>query len=450
MNTDGRAPRDSANSLARRLREAGHEAYFVGGCVRDLFLGREPYDYDIVTSARPEEVRQLFPVTIPIGVSFGIVLIVEGGKSYEVATYRTETGYLDGRRPSQVSFSSAQEDVGRRDFTVNGLLMDPETDHILDYVGGLADIERRIIRTIGSPGRRFAEDHLRMLRAIRFAANLGFEMDRATFAAVQENAPFIGRISAERIREELTKLLNRPGACRGMEMLCDSGLLRELLPEVEAMRGVEQPPAFHPEGDVWKHTLQMLDALHQGTGDEADHRLAWAVLLHDVGKAVTRSEDENGVHFYGHVQKGGQIAESMMRRLKFSGADLELVLALIHHHMRFMHVQDMRPNTLKRFLRLPAFDLHLALHRLDCLGSHGMLNHYEFCRDALARLPKEELHPPRLVSGHDLMAMGFSAGPLFKEILLSVEDAQLNGEISDAADARRCVLEKWSHKMKSL
>jgi len=446
MNPDGGTPYEIARAIVRRLREAGHEAYFVGGCVRDVVLGRQPGDYDIVTSARPEAVQQLFPVTIPVGVSFGVVLVVAGGRSHEVATCRTEAGYADGRRPTQVSFASVKEDVRRRDFTVNGLLMDPDTRRILDYVGGLADIRRRIIRTIGPPEQRFAEDHLRMLRAVRFTANLGFELEPATFDAVRDHAPLIGRISAERIREEMTKLLKRHGAARGLMLLRDTGLLREILPEVEALRGVGQPPAFHPEGDVWTHTLQMLCALHADAGKDAGHRLAWAVLLHDVGKAVTRTEDENGVHFYGHVQKGMQLASGVMRRLKFSGADTEVILALIQNHMRFMHVRQMRPNTLKRFLRLPDFDLHLALHRLDCLGSHGLLDHYEFCRDALAALPEEALHPPRLLSGHDLLAMGFSAGPLFKEILFAVEDAQLNGDLATPDEARHWVDEKWGRQ----
>jgi poly(A) polymerase len=449
MNTDPVTPRDTARAIVRRLREAGYEAYFVGGCVRDLVLGREPGDFDIVTSARPDEVQQLFTATVPVGARFGVVLVLEGGRKFEVATYRTENGYADGRRPSRIDFSSAPEDVKRRDFTVNGLLMDPETNDILDYVDGLADIDKRTIRTIGPPGLRFAEDHLRILRAIRFAANLGFEIDEPTFSAIQDQVISIRKISAERIREELTRLLRRPGARRGVELLYTSGLLSELLPEMAALRGVEQPPAFHPEGDVWLHTLKMLDALHAAPGEEADPRLAWAVVFHDIGKAATRSEDEQGVHFYGHVQTGSRIAETVMRRLKFSGADMESVLALIDNHMRFMNVRDMRPNTLKRFLRLPDFNLHLALHRLDCLGSHGMLDYYEFCREALARLPEEELRPPRLLTGHDLMAMGFTPGPRFKELLQSVEDAQLNGEISTTEEARLWVSARWIPEKKA-
>ena len=439
----GRTSHDIAAGIVRRLRNAGYEAYFVGGCVRDFLMGRPPGDYDVVTSARPEEVQQLFPVTIPVGIHFGVVLVVEDGNPHEVATYRTEGGYADGRRPSQVSFASLREDVRRRDFTVNGLAMDPETGQILDYVGGVADIQARIVRTIGPPEQRFAEDHLRMLRAVRFAANLDFGMEPETLAAIQNHVSAIHKISAERIREELTKLLKRPGARRGLEMLFKTRLLKELLPEVETLRGIDQPPTYHPEGSVWEHILRMLDALHEEGKSDVDHRLAWAAVLHDIGKAVTRSADDRGIHFYGHVQKGAQIAEGIMRRLKFSGADLETVLALIQNHMRFMHVRQMRPSTLKRFLRLPDFDLHLALHRLDCLGSHGLLDHYDFCRETLASLSLEALHPPRMLTGHDLLSLGFPAGPLFADILRSVEDAQLNGEITTAQEARHWVMDKW-------
>ena len=439
----GRTPRDIAAGIVGQLRNADHEAYFVGGCVRDFLMGRTPGDYDVVTSAKPDEVLQLFPVTVPVGVRFGVVLVVEDGKPYEVATYRTESDYADGRRPSKVAFASLQEDVRRRDFTINGLAMDPDTGKVLDYVGGTADIQKKIIRTIGPPEERFAEDHLRMLRAVRFAANLGFSLDADTLSAIQYYVSAIHKISAERIREELTKLLMRPGARRGLELLSEAGLLGELLPEIEALRGIEQPPAFHPEGDVWAHILCMLDVLHGEGKAGVDHRLAWAAVLHDIGKAVTRVEDDKGVHFYGHVEQGVRMAEDIMRRLKFSGADSETVLALIRNHMRFMHVQQMRPSTLKRFLRIPDFDLHLALHRLDCLGSHALLDHYDFCLEALASLSREALHPPRLLSGHDLMAMGLRAGPMFTEILRSLEDAQLNGDISTPQDARRWVMDKW-------
>lgn len=434
--------RDDAANIVRRLREAGHEAFWVGGCVRDLIRGAAPEDYDIVTSARPEEVRGVFARTIPVGERFGICLVVEEGKPYEVATFRTEADYDDGRRPSRIAFATAEEDVRRRDFTINGLLMDPETGRIIDHVGGLSDIEQRIIRTIGDPEERFAEDHLRMLRAVRFAATLGFSIEPMTFEAVRRRAAMITRISAERIRGELSRLLTGISARRGLELIADSGLLAQILPEIHALRGVEQPPVFHPEGDVWEHTLRMVDLLPRPEG-VADLRLAWAVLLHDVGKAVTRSEDAAGTHFYGHDQRGEEIAAAILRRLRFSREEMETILALVRGHMLFMNVREMRPNRLKRLLRTPNFALHLELHRLDCLGSHGLLDHYRFCSQKMAEYPDEVLRPPRLLTGRDLIGMGFAPGPVFKEILRAVEDAQLGGEIADAAGARDLVRMRW-------
>jgi len=434
--------RDYAADIVRRLREAGHEAFWVGGCVRDLIRDVAPEDYDIVTSARPEEVRGLFSRTIPVGERFGICLVVEGGAPFEVAAFRTEADYDDGRHPSRVALGTAKEDVRRRDFTINGLLMDPETGRITDHVGGLRDIEQRIIRTIGDPEERFAEDHLRMLRAVRFAATLGFEIEPMTFAAVRRQAAMITRISAERIRDELSRLLTGGAARRGLELLSESGLLGEILPEVHALQGVEQPPLFHPEGDVWAHTLRMVALLPRPDG-KADPRLAWAVLLHDVGKGVTRSEDAAGTHFYGHVQRGEEITAAILRRLRFSREEMETILALVRGHMLFMNVREMRPNRLKRLLRTPDFALHLELHRLDCLGSHGLLDHYTFCKQKLEEYPEEELRPPRLLTGRDLIGMGFAPGPVFKEILRAVEDAQLGGEIPDAAAAGDLVRMRW-------
>jgi tRNA nucleotidyltransferase/poly(A) polymerase len=373
-------------------------------------------------------------------------LVVEEGHNYEVATFRTESDYEDGRRPAHVEFTNAEGDVRRRDFTVNALLMDPRKGDIIDYVDGRRDIENRVIRTIGDPEERFAEDHLRMLRAVRFAANLGYQIETATFHAIKQHVSSLRNISAERVRDELTKLLTRGGARRGMEILAESGILSEIMPEVDVLRGVEQPPRFHPEGDVWEHTLRMLDLLPSGEGVENDMRLAWGIVMHDIGKARTRSEDESGIHFYGHVREGEKIADALMRRLKFSRAETETILALIHCHMLFMNVREMRPNRLKRFLRMPDFDMHLELHRLDCLGSHGVLDNYEFCRNKLTEMADDELHPPRLLSGDDLITMGFPPGPLFSEILRIVEDTQLDGEISTSDEARRLVMERWGKK----
>ena len=415
--------------------------------MRDLLRGVEPLDYDIVTSAGPDEVRSLFPHTVPVGVSFGVILVIEGGYQYEVATFRTENGYEDGRRPTHISFASVEEDVLRRDFTINALLIDPQTGDFFDYVGGLKDLENRVIRTIGDPERRFSEDYLRMLRAVRLAANLDYKIDSNALNAIRLLVSSIRRISAERIRDELTKMITMGGARRGMEILADTGLLKEIIPEVEAMRGIAQPARFHPEGDVWEHTLRMLSLLPSYPGVENDSRLAWGVVMHDIGKSFTYKEDESGIHFYGHVQEGERIADGILRRLRFSRADSESILSLIHYHMLFMNVQEMRPNRLKRFIRMPDFDLHLELHRLDCLGSHGSLDTYNFCKAKLIEIVKEELNPPALINGTDLIDMGFQPGPIFREILRAVEDAQLNGQISTANEAHRMVMDNWGdHK----
>ncbi|MEI6609405.1 MAG: CCA tRNA nucleotidyltransferase [Deltaproteobacteria bacterium] len=428
--------RQEAARIVLQLRSAGFEAYFVGGCVRDFVMGVVPADYDIVTSAIPDQVIALFNRTVAIGAKFGVVAVIVGGYSYEVATFRSDDVYIDGRRPSNVHFTCAKEDVFRRDFTVNGLLMDPVTGEITDYVDGLTDIQKKIIRTIGDPDKRFQEDHLRMLRAIRFTANLNFKLDSSTQESIAKKIAQIQTISAERIQDELNKLLTRGGARRGLELMAQTEMLREILPEVGAMQGIEQPPRFHPEGDVWQHTLMMMEILSEEKEAALNPVMAWGALLHDVGKPVSRTEDENGVHFYGHVQHGGKIADGIMHRLKFSRAQRESVLDLILQHMNFMNVQKMRPARLKRFLRMPDFDLHLELHRLDCLASHGMLDNYEFCRNQLENLTMEELHPPRLLTGDDLIALGFTPGKIIGEILRALEDEQMEGRISSQDEAK--------------
>ncbi|MGB5218374.1 MAG: CCA tRNA nucleotidyltransferase [Smithella sp.] len=432
-----------AREIVRHLKQSGYEAYFVGGCVRDFILGHPSSDYDIVTSALPDQIIALFPHTLSIGIKFGVVAVIVENCPYEVATFRSDDIYEDGRHPSQIRFSSAREDVFRRDFTVNGLLMDPASGEIKDYVNGRSDIEKKIIRTIGNPDSRFNEDYLRMLRAIRFATNLEFVIEPETKKAIERHAPKINQISAERIRDELNKILTSGGARTGFELLSETNLLLEILPEVAKLQGVEQPPRFHPEGDVWQHTLKMLEFLPVNGELENNICLAWGTLLHDVGKAMTRSVDGKGVHFFGHVEKGEIIAENIMQRLRFSRAQRETVLALIRQHMVFMNVQKMRPGRLKRFLRMPDFDLHLKLHRLDCLASHGMLDNYEFCREKIQNLDKEDLHPPRLLSGNDLMAMGFSPGKIIGEILLALEEEQLEGRIKTGEEARDYVCAKW-------
>ncbi|MFA5323197.1 MAG: CCA tRNA nucleotidyltransferase [Smithella sp.] len=436
----------NAEEIVRRLKQSGYEAYFVGGCVRDFILGNISSDYDIVSSATPDQVISLFSTTLSIGAKFGVVAVIVENHPYEVATFRNDDVYEDGRHPSHVSFSSPKEDVFRRDFTINGLLMDPDTNEIIDYVNGRSDIEKKIIRTIGNPDNRFNEDYLRMLRAIRFAANLGFTIEPSTKKAIERNASKINQISAERVRDELNKILTRGGARTGFELMIQTDILKEILPEVNRLKGVEQPPVFHPEGDVWQHTLNMLEMLPVNLETAKNICLAWGTLLHDVGKAITRSEDEKGVRFYGHVQKGEKIADDIMQRLRFSRAQKETVLNLIRQHMVFMNVREMRPGRLKRFLRMPDFDLHLELHRLDCLSSHGMLDNYEFCREQLQSLDKEDLNPSRLLNGNDLMNMGFVAGKIIGEILSALENEQLEGRLKTPEEAQDYVLANWKIK----
>jgi len=411
--------------------------------VRDFVRGIVPGDYDIVTSALPEEIIGLFDHTVAIGAKFGVIAVIEEDTAYEVATFRRDDDYEDGRRPIKIHYSSAREDVLRRDFTINGLLMDPATGEIIDYVEGKADIEKKIIRTIGDPETRFSEDYLRMLRAVRFAGNLNYKIEERTKQSIKNNCARIKKISAERVQEELTKILIREGAPRCFELMSDTGILEQLLPEIERLKGIEQPPRFHPEGDVWKHTLKMLELLPIEEDGQANKILAWAALLHDAGKALTRTEDEKGVHFYGHVQLGENIADEMMKSLRFSRAQRETVIELIHYHMVFMNVHKMRPGRLKRFLRMPNFDLHLELHRLDCLASHGMLDNYEFCRDKLQELDIEDLHPPRLLTGNDLIEIGYAPGKNMGRILKKLENEQLEGKIKTKDEALIFVKENW-------
>lgn len=432
--------KEAAISVVRTLRDKGFQAYLVGGCVRDLILGREPADYDVATDATPEQVMRIFPETYAVGAQFGVVLVPveslrpseaasahEAGKAIEVATFRCDIGYADGRHPDQVRYSKdPREDVERRDFTINGLLFDPLDDEVLDFVGGRGDIEARIIRTIGDPKLRFAEDKLRMLRAVRFAARFDYRMEDATFHAIRAMAWQIHQVSQERIRDELTKMLSEGCARRAFELLDESGLLHEVLPEIEKMKGVEQPPQFHPEGDVWVHTLMLLEKLPQPT----PRTLAWGALLHDVGKPPTFRVAPDRIRFDGHVEVGVKMAEEICRRLRFSNEDTEQILSLVGNHMRFADVQRMKESTLKRFLRLPRFDEQLELHRIDCQSSHGDLGNYEFIREKLASTPREQFRPAPLVTGRDLIEAGYTPGPQFKEILSAVEDGQLEGSLT--------------------
>jgi poly(A) polymerase len=434
-----------AERICRILKAAGHQAYFVGGCVRDILLGREPADYDVATDATPDRIRELFSesfAVLEVGAKFGVMLVGEPADSeddpivtVEVATFRSDVGYSDGRHPDNVVFSkTAQEDVKRRDFTINALLMDPETEEVLDFVGGREDLSAGIIRAIGNPEERFSEDKLRLVRAVRFAARLDYAIEAKSFQAIQKLAPEIKQVSPERLRDELTKLLTEGAARRGFELLDETKLLPEILPEIARMKGVEQPPQYHPEGDVWIHTLLMLQQLPA----RCPATLAWGVLLHDVGKPATFkpiSQTGDRIRFDGHVEVGVRMAEEICRRLRFSNEDTAQIAALVANHMKFKDVLQMKPSTLKRFARLNRFDEHLELHRLDCLSSHRMLNNYEFVQKFVRETPPEQIRPARLLTGDDLVAIGFRPGPSFKQILDSVEEAQLNNLIHTREEA---------------
>lgn len=449
-----------AISIVRTLREAGHQAYLCGGCVRDLILGREPADYDVTTDATPEQVMRIFPETYAVGAQFGVVLVPETQSrdaascvcdsdaplashhphAVEVATFRSDIGYSDGRHPDQVRFSKdPEEDVRRRDFTINGLLLDPLKNEVLDFVGGREDLKSGIIRAIGEPSLRFTEDKLRMLRAVRFAARFDYAIESRTFASIQELAPQIKQVSRERIREELNRILTEGHARRAFLLLDESGLLEEVLPEISAMKGVEQPPQFHPEGDVFVHTLLLLDQLPQ----PCPVTLAWGALLHDVGKPATFRVAPDRIRFDGHVEVGMRMAEAICRRLRFSNEDTEQIMALVKHHMRFAHVQQMKQSTLKKFLRLPRFEEHLALHWLDCQSSHGDLTSYNFIRERLQESTPEEIRPKPLITGNDLISAGYKPGPRFKEILTTVEDCQLEGRLQSRDEAMDYVRQEF-------
>ena len=462
---------DAALGIIAALRAAGYEAYLAGGCVRDLLLGREPKDYDVATSATPGVVLGMFPRTFAVGAHFGVVLVATGDVNAvgasdaepdqsrylvtEVATFRSDGAYSDGRHPDAVRYtSSAEEDARRRDFTINGLLLDPDRllpqglkpgsldefdirtqgrtlrAAVIDHVGGLADLEVGVVRAIGQPELRFEEDHLRMLRAVRFAARFGFELDAATAAAMRRLAAKINAVSRERVRDELTKMLTEGHARRAFELLDETGLLAEALPEVARMRGVEQPPQFHPEGDVWTHTLQLLGQLEAG----CPLTLAWGALLHDVGKTPTFVRADR-IRFNGHVDVGVAISAEICQRFRFSNDETRQILSLVENHMRFADAQHMKASTLKRFFRLEKFPEHLMLHRMDCMAGSGNLDHWNFVRERYESMPEEAVRPQPLITGRELIAAGYRPGAGFREMLHAVEDAQLEGTIATTAEA---------------
>jgi poly(A) polymerase len=425
-----------SKEICATLKARGYQAYLVGGCVRDILLGREPADYDVATDATPDVVQRIFPRSLAVGEQFGVIIVLdesaeENPTQVEVATFRSDVGYTDGRHPDRVIYtSSPEEDVRRRDFTINGLLLDPETNAVLDFVEGRKDLDAGVIRAIGDPTRRFTEDKLRMLRAVRFSARFRYKIDALTVVSLHALAADIAQVSAERLRDELTKILTEGSARRGFELLDATGLLVHLLPQVSRMKGVPQPPQYHPEGDVWIHTLLMLEKLPPGCPET----LAWGVLLHDVGKPPTFSPPEvtgDRIRFNEHAEVGTRMAEAICRRFRFSNGETEQIAALVANHMKFKDVLNMKPATLKRFVRTERFEEHLELHRLDCLSSHGSLENYDYTRRFIDETPPEQVRPTRLLTGDDLKAMGYAPGPVFREILEAVEDAQLDGKIAD-------------------
>jgi poly(A) polymerase len=424
------------------LRRHGHQAYLVGGCVRDRLLSIPAKDYDVSTSATPQQIQTYFPDSQTVGAHFGVILVARpNGVHVEVATFRSEGLYADGRHPAQVRFETDPAlDAQRRDFTINGLMEDPVSGRILDFVEGRADLENKVIRAIGPPEARFTEDHLRMLRAVRFAARLSFKIEPNTLAAIQRLAHCICRISAERIREEIVRILVEGNARRGFDLLDETGLLIQILPEIKALQGVQQPPEFHPEGDVWRHVLLMLEQLRRPAST-----LALGVLMHDIGKPPTfRIADR--IRFDGHAEVGARMTEKRLCQLRFSNEEVEQVTSLVANHMRFKDVRQMRASTLKRFLRLPKFQEHLELHRLDCLASNGYTDTYEYVKKMLQQFGQEELRPPRLINGHDLIEIGYKPGPGIGRALHAVETGQLDGDIctrEQAMELAKSVLDQF-------
>jgi poly(A) polymerase len=432
-----------ARAIVTRLRDQGSIAYFAGGCVRDLVRGQVPKDIDIATDARPERVQEIFPRTYAVGAKFGVIVVLENGFQFEVATFRSDDAYVDGRRPSAVHFSSPKADAKRRDFTINGMFYDPIADEVIDFVGGRADLEAKLVRAIGNPTERFAEDHLRILRAIRFATVLQFEIESVTWAALVKTAASISQISAERIRDELVRIFLSPNRVRGWDLLDTSGLLQVLLPEVEAMKGCAQPEQFHPEGDVFEHTRLMLKLLPE----KVSLPLVFSVLLHDIGKPRTATVDETGrIRFNAHDRIGAEMTEALMERLRFSRAEIEATVEMVRQHMVFKDVPRMRVAKLKRFMARPTFEDELELHRVDCASSHAMLDNYEFLQRKKEEFANEPIIPPPLVTGNDLIAMGMKPGPKFGEILEAVETRQLEGTLKTREEALDWVKREYARR----
>jgi len=429
----------SAQNLAAKLKKAGYETYFAGGSVRDELLNTTPVDYDIATSATPEQVLKVFPKGQKIGAAFGVILLKEKNQHFEVATFRRESDYRDGRHPETVEFCQAKEDAQRRDFTVNALFADTESSKIIDYVGGQKDLEAKLIRAVGDPTERFQEDHLRLIRAIRFATTLGFEIEPQTYEAIVENAKLLSKISPERIRDEFNKILSHPQKLRGFQLLVDTGLMNSIIPEVYALQGCEQPPQWHPEGDVYQHTCLMLKMLTE----DAPSDLALAVILHDIAKPATYSFDEaeQRIRFNGHDREGAIMSQKILRKLRYPNADIENISSMVARHMMFKDVQQMRLSKLRRFMSTNYFEKELELHRVDCSSSHGMLDNYEFIQNKREEFANEPLIPPPLLSGNDLIREGWAAGPELGIVLRELQSLQLENKLSDSQSALA-----WCHE----
>ncbi len=423
-----------ALNIVKKIKDAGYEAYFAGGCVRDMIMGFSPQDIDIATSATPDVIKSLFPKSLLVGAKFGVVIVVDGNKQFEVTTFRQDEGYSNGRHPDRIKFTNAKEDVLRRDFTINGLLFDPINKKVIDYVGGQEDIKNKKIRAINDPYLRFEEDKLRMIRAVRFSVKLKFEIEENTYKAIKEKAESIKSVSKERIRDEFLKLLLCDKPSDGINLLIDLGLMKHIIPEIELMKGVIQPPKFHPEGDVFTHTMIMLD-MAQTTSTT----LLLGILLHDIGKPFTFTIKDR-IRFDNHDKKGVEIALKTCKNLRLSNEDTQKIVELIENHLKFINVENMRINKLKRFLRMDNFAEHLELHRLDCLASHGDLNTYNFCLKKLEEFGEEKIKPKPLINGNDLISLGYKPGPIFKKIITFIEDLQLEDKISNKEEAIKTII----------
>lgn len=425
--------------IAKRLKEEGFLAYLAGGCVRDWLMNREPHDFDIATTATPDMVEKIFPKVVPVGRQFGVMLVLEEGKPFEVATFRSESAYRDGRHPSRVEFSQPEEDARRRDFTVNGLFYDPFEKKVVDYVKGEEDIKQKLIRAIGNPEERFEEDKLRLLRAIRFSAVLDFEIEAGTWQSIKTHVTKIRQVSPERMRDELVKIFTRPGAAKGYQLLSESGLMKEILPEIEAMKGVAQPPEYHPEGDVFIHTGMLLERL-----DHPSPTLAFGALLHDVGKPKTFAVREGKITFYEHAPLGADMAREILKRLRFSNQEIDSICDSVANHMKFGDVQRMRSGKLKQFVSRPNFQEELELHRVDCESSHGLLDNYDFLKKKLEEYAEEDLKPVPFLNGHDLIALGLKPGPAMKPLLEEAYELQLEGRFKAKDEALAWVKDRLS------